>query len=208
MGGKNRADFRHLLFQVEQSRTAHPFVKMGKRCPFLGSCQDIICRLDDLSAGVAEHDGFDVIPSAGDRIDAVLFPHRVKELILVVFLAHADQDDLRFPGDFPSAETAGDILHGRGFPDPYPAVFVRFLEVRIRLKIRTQKKVIFSIRGNRFLKLARNNGVYPPDLVADFPADFKKKPLLLFRHAFSPLLTQFSIKIVQNVHVTDVGIIG
>ncbi|OPY87244.1 MAG: hypothetical protein A4E72_01517 [Syntrophus sp. PtaU1.Bin208] len=187
MGCKDRPDFRNGFFQKEQSRTGHPLMKLGNRCSPLGTDHEIVDGLDDFSTGVTEHDGFGIIPSACDGIHAIIFPHPVKKLILVVLQTEIDEDDFRLAGDPPAPETTGQVLDGRSFPNLIPTFFVGFLKVKIGFKVRSEEIIILSINLHGFPDLAADHGIDSADLVAYLPAAFKEISVFIFVHFFQLL---------------------
>src|SRR5271157_1060084 len=146
------------------------------------SDHEVINRFDHFTAGVTEHQGFHIVPSAGYGIYAVILPEPVKQLIFVIFLSEINKDDLRLSGNFPPAKTARDFLDGRTFPDLDPAVFVCLFKIRVRLEIRSQKEVSFAIVANGLPHLAGNNGIYSSYLIAYLPADLKQVAFILPFH--------------------------
>jgi len=195
MGRKHRSHLGYALFQIEQTGAGHPLVKVGDGGKVVGADGKVVDRLDDLPTGKAEHDGFDVIPAAGDGIDAKGLPEPKQELVLVIFLAGAHQNRLGLPGYFPAAEATGDILDRRPFPYLRPAVLVGLLEIHIGLQIGPQEDIAVPIDIQRLPQLAGDHGVDAAHLVADLPAHLEQITVADFRHdpfSFPTLLEKSS----------------
>jgi len=195
MGRKHRSHLGYALFQIEQTGTGHPLVKVSDGGKIVGADGKVVDCLDHLPAGEAEHDGFHVIPAAGDGIDAEGLPEAKQKLVFVVFLAGAHQNRLGLPGYFPAAEATGDILDRRPFPYLRPAVLVGLLEIHIGLQIGSQKDIAVPIDLQRLPQLAGDYGVDAAHLVADLPAHLEQITVADFRHdpfSFPTLLEKSS----------------
>ena len=188
MGGEDGADLRNPLLEAQETRPRHPFVKLGDGPHPLGFHDEVVDGLDHLACRVAEHDRLHVVPPPGDRVDAVILPDPEEELVLVVLLPEAHQDRLGFAGDLPAAEAAGDLLDRDRLADTVPALLVRLLEIGVGLEVRAEEEVILSIGAGRLGELARDDGVDPPDLVADLPAHLEEVVIACLCHGASPSL--------------------
>ena len=162
-------------------------MKLGDGRGFPGAGQDIVEGLDDFPAGIAEHDRFDVIPSAGDGIHSVILPDSEEELVFVVLCPEADQDHPRLARNLPAPKAAGDFLDGDPFPDSFPEGILRFLELEVGFQVRTQQDVPVAVDRHGFAELAGDDRVDPADLVANLPAHFEKIAASNRRHGFHPL---------------------
>ena len=171
---KYGAHFGNLFFHTQEARAAHPFMELGDcRHVIMRPDHQVIDRFDHFTAGVTEHQGFHVVPSAGYGIYAVILPEPVEQLVLVIFFPEVDEDDLRLSGNLPPAKTARNFFDGRTFPDLDPAILIGFFKIRVRLEIRSQKEVPLTIVANGLPHLAGNNGIYSSNFIAYLPADLK-----------------------------------
>ncbi|OPY91999.1 MAG: hypothetical protein A4E73_01573 [Syntrophaceae bacterium PtaU1.Bin231] len=186
VGRENRPDLRHPFLQAQEGRSAHPFMDLRHRRKIVGAHHQVVGDLDHLAAGVTEHDRLDIVPAAGNGIDAVVLPDPVEELFLVVLRSGAHEDDPRIARDFPSSAAAGDFLDGGGLPKPGPALLVRLLEIDVRFQVGAEQEVLVPVILCGLAQLACDDRVDAADLVADLPTDFEQIAVTLFCHGSSP----------------------
>ncbi len=184
---ENRPDLGDRLLHEEQPRPAHHIVELGDGLEPLRLHLEVVDRLDDLAAGVAEHDPLDVVPAARNGVDPVILPELEQELILVELLREVHQDDPRLARDLPAAEAAGQVLDGRVFPDGRPEILLGLLELEVVLQVRPQQDVSVPEGTGRAGDLAADGRVNLAHLVADFPAHFEKIIVALGTHGRTPV---------------------
>ncbi|OPY08051.1 MAG: hypothetical protein A4E67_01070 [Syntrophaceae bacterium PtaB.Bin038] len=183
---ENRAGLGDRFLHGQQARPADPVVKQGDGPEPLRLDLEVVQRLDDLAAGVAEHDPLDVVPAAGDGIDAIVLPELEQQLVLVVLLREVHQDDPRLARHLPSAEAAGEILHRRVLPDGEPEGLVGFLELPVVLQVRPQQHVTVPEGPHRGGDLAADGGIDLADLVAGLPAHLEQVVFAISIHERTP----------------------
>ena len=188
--GEDGADLRRPFLETEKAGPRHPFVELGDRPHSLGLHNEVVEGFDHLACRIAEHDRFHIVPAPGDGVDAVVLPESEEELVLVVLFAEADEDRFRPAWHLPAAEAARNFLDGHPFADVVPAIFVRLLEIGVRLEVRTEDEITFAEELRRLGEFARDHGMDPADLVADLPAYLKKIVILRLCHDFSPFFVR------------------
>jgi len=183
---EDRPGLRDLFLHGQQARPAHPVVEQGDGPEPLRLDLEVVQRLDDLPAGIAEHDPLDVVPAARDGVDAVILPELEQQLVLVVLLREIHQDDPRLARHLPAAEAAGDVLDGRVLPDGEPEVLFGLLELRVVLQVRPQQDVTVPEGPHRGGDLAAHGGMDLAHLVADLPAHLEQIVFALGTHGRTP----------------------
>ena len=172
--GEHSADEGGEHLEGEDAGAAHPFMEVGYAVDLLAGGQHLMDGGDDFAAGVAEGHGLDVVPAAGEGVDAEAFPELTQELVGVVAAVEVHQDDAGTARDLPAAEAAAKILVPEGVADGIPAGLVRFGELGVVLGVGADEEV-FAVEGaHSLLRLAGDDFVDAADLVAHFPAYFEK----------------------------------
>ena len=111
MSRKDRSDLRHPFFHAEKTRTAHPLVELRDGIALDRLYHEVVDGFNHGAAGIAEHDGFHIIPPAGNGFYSVVLPQFKKELIFIELLPKTHQDDFRFSGDLPPPESAWNFFY-------------------------------------------------------------------------------------------------
>ena len=129
---------------------------------------------DHLAAGVAEQDGLDVVPAAGQGVHAESLPELTQNLVGVVAAVEVHENDARSAGNFPAAEAAVKVLVLERVAQRVPVGLVRLGELGVVLGVGAYENV-FAVEGaHGLLCLAGDNLIDAADLVAHFPADLEK----------------------------------
>ena len=185
MGGEHGTYGRRHLLQGEDARAAHPFVELSDPVAFIAGSKDLMDDGDHFAAGEAEQHRFDVIPSAGQGIHAKALPELAQQLVGIVAAFKIHEDDARPSGNLPATETAAQVPVAERIADSVPAGLVGLGEFRVVPRIRSQKEVLAVKSAHGVLRLAGHDLIDAADLVADFPADFKKVLMYMLFHRCS-----------------------
>ena len=175
VGGEYRGHGRSQLFHAQQARAAHPFVKERYGAPAQRLHQAFMDGRDHLAAGRGEHDRLNVVPTAGQGVHAVVFPDFVQQLIAAVTLGKIHQNGLGAARYVPAAQATFEILGAEGQTQGIPDVLVCFFKTGALLHGRAQQKVVLAKGFHGLERLAADDGINAPDLVADFPAYLKER---------------------------------
>lgn len=133
VGGEDRAHIRREFFQGQQPGAAHPLVKKSHRAAAQRVDKVFMDRGDHFAAGRGEHHRLNIVPAAGKRVHAVIFPEFVEQLVGGVALGKIHQNGLGPARYVPAAQTAFEILGAQHKAQGIPDVLVGLLEVRILL---------------------------------------------------------------------------
>ena len=174
--GEERGNVGGVAAQVEPAGGRHPLVEVGGDL-LRGGAEGVDVGGDDLAGGVAEQHGLDVVPLARDRIDVVVFPQFLQNLVLAgKKRGEVDEDRRGFALDLPAAHADADAVAVDALTPVAEQVGV-FLELGIEAFVRevgTDQQVAVAEFAGRGLCLGRNDGVDAADLVAHLPAHFEQ----------------------------------
>ena len=174
MGGEHRAYAGRQFFERKQARAAHPFVEQGNAASLKGFHPAFMNGRNNRTAGCCEHDGFNIVPSAGKRIHTVIFPQIVQKLVAGIPLGKIHQNGLGTTGNIPAAHAAFEILCGKCQTERIPDILARFFKTHIFRQRRAKEKIVLAKLLYSLQRLAADHRVDAPHLVADFPTDLKQ----------------------------------
>ncbi len=177
VGGEHRGHIGRMLAQVESAGRRHPLVEMGHGL-LRRAAEAVDVGGDHLSGRIAEEHRLDVVPLARDRVDAVILPQTLQDLVLAGNQRReVDQQGDRVALDLPAARTHADALVIEALPPPLQQRGV-LLELGIHplvLQIGTDQDVAVAEFARYGLRLRGDDGVDAAHFVAHLPTDFEQK---------------------------------
>ena len=118
-----------MLLQIQNARARHPLVELRHDEACLLQIE-VAETLNHLTSGIAEQNGFDIVPLTANAVKFILFPKVSKYFILRLIkrcVVHQDGDGATF--DFPSSNTAFQALAQCPFA-PFGEEVVVFNEIQ------------------------------------------------------------------------------